>query len=140
MLARLEADVLAPKPDLVIWQFGSNGLLRGVSIDAMQAAVIKGIEQIHASGADVVLMNLQRAPRIDASPARDQVLSMIRSVALESKSALFHRYRLMAGWSDSMGDAYSQMLRDDQLHMNDLSYRCMAEVLAESLVGAARGP
>ena len=29
MLARLDKDVLALKPDLVIWQFGSNGLLRG---------------------------------------------------------------------------------------------------------------
>ncbi len=138
MLARLEQDVIGAAPDLVIWQFGSNGLLRGRSVDSMEATVRSGIERIHAIGADVMLLDLQRAPRIDALPERDQVLEMTRRVALNSSAALFHRYRLMAGWSDSLGEGYSQMVHEDQLHMTDQSYRCMARVLADSLVAAVR--
>jgi acyl-CoA thioesterase I len=138
MLARLEQDVIRLAPDLVIWQFGSNGLLRGRTVDSMEATVRAGIERIHAIGADVLLLDLQRAPRIDALPERDQVLEMTRRVALNSSAALFHRYRLMAGWSDSLGEGYSQMVHEDQLHMTDQSYRCMARVLADSLVAAVR--
>ena len=138
MLARLEQDVLGVEPDLVIWQFGSNGLLRGRSVDDMETAVRVGIERIHAVGADVVLLDLQHAPRIDAMPARDRVLQMTRRVAQATNTALFNRYGLMAGWGHSMGEQYARMVHADQLHMTDLSYRCLAQALAGSLVQTIR--
>lgn len=46
MLARLDRDVLGPRPDLVIWQTGSNDPLRGVSIDHFREATVAAVRQI----------------------------------------------------------------------------------------------
>jgi len=137
MLARLDRDVLVHKPDLVIWQFGSNGLLRGRSLADMEAAARIGIDRIKAAGAEVVLMDLQHAPRIDSSPARDDILAMMERLGRTTGTAIFHRYRLMKSWAASLGSGYSRMVHPDQLHMTDASYRCMAVALAASLYDAA---
>lgn len=133
MVARLEHDVLAQRPDLVLWQLGSNGVIRGLPVDGMENAVRAGINRIKAAGAEVVLIDLQHAPRIDEGVSRDQVLDMIRRVSRDTGVALFHRYRLMRAWDQQLGVAYRGMVHEDRLHMTDLSYRCMAHELAVSL-------
>lgn len=137
MLARLDKDVLALKPDLVIWQFGSNGLLRGRPLAELENGARLGIQRIRAAGAEVVLMDLQHAPRIDSAPARDEVLEMMTRVGRSTGTAVFHRYRLMKSWAASLGSGYSRMVHPDQLHMTDDSYHCMAIALATSLRSAA---
>jgi acyl-CoA thioesterase I len=137
MLARLDRDVLAHHPDLVIWQFGSNGLLRGRPLAEMEAGARIGIERIKATGAEVVLMDLQHAPRIDSVPARDEILAMMERLGRSTGAAVFHRYRLMKSWAASLGVGYSRMVHADQLHMTDASYYCMAAALAASLHRAA---
>src|SRR5690606_33108525 len=121
---------LSRKPDLVILQFGANGLMRGVPVAAMEKAATTCISRIKAAGADVMLMDLQHAPRIDGVARRDEILAMISRVARGTDSALFHRYRLMKAWAARMGDGYAGMVDTDQLHMTDSSYRCMAGALA----------
>jgi lysophospholipase L1-like esterase len=137
MLARLDKDVLAHKPDLVIWQFGSNGLLRGRPLAELEEGARLGIQRIRASGAEVVLMDLQHAPRIDNAPARDEILAMMARVGQSTGTPVFHRYRLMKAWAASLGGGYSRMVHADQLHMTDDSYHCMAMALATSLRSAA---
>lgn len=136
MLARLEQDVLAHRPDLVLWQFGSNGVMRGMPLSLMDSAAGAGIRRIRAAQADVVLIDLQHAPRIDMMPARDQVLRLMRELAHDSGAALFHRYRLMDAWDKRLGADYRRMLLDDRLHLNDYSYRCFAIELAQALDSA----
>jgi lysophospholipase L1-like esterase len=135
MLARLDRDVLAHRPDLVIWQFGSNALLRGRSTQEMEAAARAGIGRLKAAGVEVILMDLQHAPRIDSVASRDDILNMMKRLSHSTQTALFHRYRLMKAWAATMGSGYGRMVAPDQLHMTDASYYCMADALAESLQG-----
>ena len=44
-LARLDADVLAVRPQLVIWQVGANGALRNADPAAFRAMVSSGVPQ-----------------------------------------------------------------------------------------------
>jgi len=135
MLARLDRDVLAHRPDLVIWQFGSNALLRGRSTQEMEAGARAGIGRLKAAGVEVILMDLQHAPRIDSVASRDDILNMMKRLSHSTQTALFHRYRLMKAWAATMGSGYGRMVAPDQLHMTDASYYCMADALAESLQG-----
>jgi acyl-CoA thioesterase I len=137
MLDRLDRDVLAHAPDLVIWQFGSNGLMRGRPLAEMETAVRTGIQRLRNAGAEVMLMDLQHAPRIDGMAGRDDVLNMMERLSVSTGTALFHRYRMMKAWAASLGAGYAQMLSADQLHMTDTSYRCMADALAANLQRAA---
>lgn len=136
MLARLDSDVLVHAPDLVIWQFGSNGLMRGRPLAEMENAARSGIERLRRAGAEVMLMDLQHAPRIDGVAGRDEVLGMMERLSESTGAALFHRYRMMKAWATSLGSGYAQMLSADQLHMTDTSYRCMAGALAATLQSA----
>ena len=140
MLVRLERDVLAHRPDLVIWQFGSNALLRGRPMAAMEAAARIGIARLKAAGVEVILMDLQHAPRIDQVAERDATLAMMQRLSQSTRTALFHRYRLMKAWSAEMGADYGRMVAADQLHMTDASYGCMADTLAASLQRLVTAP
>src|ERR1035438_4171800 len=55
MLARLDRTVLAEKPDLVLWQVGTNAALRDSALPPVGGAVHEGLARLKASGADVVL-------------------------------------------------------------------------------------
>ena len=133
MLARLDRDVIAHDPDLVIWQFGSNSLLRQSPLDALERGAREGIGRLQASGVEVVMMDLQHAPRIDRLAARDDVLAMMRRLHQSTGAPLFHRYRLMKAWAMAMGPGYGAMVASDQLHLTDASYGCLANALADGL-------
>ena len=59
-LSRLECDVIAEAPSLVIWQVGTNAVYRKVdyNFDAVQQAIAVGLDWL-ARRTDVVLMDLQ---------------------------------------------------------------------------------
>src|SRR6476659_1926993 len=61
-LARLEADVLAVRPQLVIWQVGANGALRNADPAVFRDMVSGGVRRLQAAGADVILMDNQQSP------------------------------------------------------------------------------
>src|SRR5262249_22223784 len=62
MLARFDESVAAEHPDLVLWQLGTNAVLRGDRLSASSSLVRHGIERIKSIGADVVLIDPQFAP------------------------------------------------------------------------------
>jgi acyl-CoA thioesterase-1 len=136
MLARLDRDVVTRRPDLVIWQFGSNSLLRRRPLADLEQGAREGIGRLQAAGIEVVMMDLQHAPRIDRIPARDDVLAMMERLHRSTGAALFRRYRLMRAWEAAMGPDYGVMVAADELHMTDASYACLASVLADDLVAA----
>ena len=68
-VARFQRDVLSHKPDLVVWQLGTNDVAWGGHPDEqLKDRVLQGVKMLKASGADVILMDLQYAPVVLASP------------------------------------------------------------------------
>src|SRR5262249_47025881 len=59
MLARFDKAVLAEQPDLVLWQVGTNAVLRHHSFGLVATFIHEGLARLKASGADVVLMDPQ---------------------------------------------------------------------------------
>lgn len=138
MLARLEADVLSAHPTLVIWQAGANAVLQGMPPEEFRAALAGGIARVHAVGADVLLMDSQRAPRILQAPGFEKVDAAINDLAAETYAELFSRAALMRAW-ETAGTPAAEMLSPDGLHHNDRGYACVAEALARTVL-AAIGP
>jgi lysophospholipase L1-like esterase len=62
--ARFKKDVLANKPALVIWQVGTNAAWKDYFLDDVRIAILRGLDHLAGTGADVVLMNLQFAPAL----------------------------------------------------------------------------
>src|SRR4051794_81763 len=59
-MARFERDVLSHRPDLVVWQLGTNDIAwGGRPDDRLKNLILQGVRALKASGADVILMDLQ---------------------------------------------------------------------------------
>jgi lysophospholipase L1-like esterase len=79
MMRRLPG-VIAERPDLVIWQTGSNDALRGVPIDRFEAETRAGIVQLRDAGIDVMLMEPQLSQRLADTPGSAVYLEAVRSL------------------------------------------------------------
>ena len=97
-VARLMPDVVAIRPQLVIWQVGANGAMRGNDPAAFEAEVTEGVAALHAAGADVILMDNQRSPRILAAPEHAVIEAALAEAAASGGASLFARSRLMDQW------------------------------------------
>jgi len=137
MIRRFQSDVIAERPDLVLWQVGTNAVLRNRAMRLEASLLHQGIRQLKATGADVVLVDPQFAPKVMVKRDADVMLGLIASAATEEDIALFRRYDLMRHWRDRLGMPFQAFRAPDGLHMNDWSYACVAKALADAIVEAA---
>jgi acyl-CoA thioesterase I len=140
MLARLEHDVLAEKPDLVLWQVGTNSVLRDRDLGPAAAAIRKGLARIKATGADVVRMDPQFAPEVIAKAEIGPMNSLIAALAREDDAGLFRRYAVMQNWRQASGIPFETFISPDHLHMNDWGYGCVARILANAIADTVSRP
>jgi acyl-CoA thioesterase I len=147
-LARLTADVVDAHPDLAIWQVGTNAVLRRDNLTADGEWVREGVAMMKAAGIDVVLMDLQYAPRVLARAPYREMEELIADAANEAHVGLFRRFALMRYWQNTHSAEAPAMIGPDGLHMTDAGYGCLASDLASALVAnwqageklAHRGP
>jgi len=132
-VARFERDVLPENPDLVIWQVGTNDALHDEDIALYHEAMKQGIDALQAAGIDILIMDLQYAPQILAHPLYRQIEQEISALGREEGTPVFHRFAIMHHWLTSDGLDFKAMLSPDGLHMNDLSYSCLGQLLAEAI-------
>jgi acyl-CoA thioesterase I len=134
VMPRLETDVLAMRPTLVIWQTGANEMLRGIDPARFAARLDEGVRRILDSGADVVLMDNQVAPRLleDQQAIYDGVTA---KEAQDRRVSLFSRTRLMREWR-AVEPAVDNMIGPDGLHHTDRGYACLAGALGQAMIDA----
>ena len=134
-MKRLDVDVLDAKPDLVIWQMGTNAILREIDYADFDRVVQEGIDRMQRAGIEILLMDLQYAPRVIEVPDHRRMLEHFDALGEHNHIPVFHRYAVMKYWADAMRTRYVSMLSSDGLHLNDTSYGCLAERLADAIVG-----
>jgi len=132
-LNRLDRDVVAEHPDLVIWQVGTNAVLRRDDLTADEQLIRRGVSLMKEDGIDVVLMDLQYARRILSRPAWGEMERVIGEIAHSNQVGLFRRFEIMQEWDHTQQLAPAAMIGPDGLHMTDASYGCLANQLAEAL-------
>lgn len=137
MLARLDRD-LANKPDLVLWQVGTNALLGENGVETQAPLIRDGLRRIRAAGADVILIDPQYAPHVLRDPDARPMVALLAKIGAEANVPVFRRFALMQHWHEAREYAFSDMLAPDLFHMNDWSYGCLARNLAAALVANAQ--
>jgi lysophospholipase L1-like esterase len=140
MMARFAADVFAAHPQLVIWQVGTNSVLRDRPLDKHSAELHEGIDELKATGADVVLIDVQYSPAVIV---KSETLDMVDQIALTAKEKnvdLFHRFAAMRDWRENQHLSFDTFVSPDGLHMNDWGYGCMAKLLGSAIAEAATRP
>jgi acyl-CoA thioesterase-1 len=140
MLARFDTSVIAEKPDLVIWQMGTNSVLRDHPIDPRATSLHQGLARLKAIHADVILLDPQYTPKVIAKPEIDGMLAQISATAKEQNVDLFRRFAMMRRWYQVDHMPFDAFASPDGLHMNDWSYGCLAKWLGTAIVEAATRP
>ena len=81
MLERFGTDVIATKPDLVLWQFGTNSVIRDDKFNNHDVAIREGLTKIRSTGADIVLIDPQFTPKVIVKPEATRMVELIASTA-----------------------------------------------------------
>ena len=139
MLKRFDAAVVAAKPDLVIWQLGTNSVLRDHQLGDHAASIRIGLDKIRATGADIVLIDPQFAPKVIAKAEAAQMVDLIAATAKREDIDLFPRFRVMKRWRER-GMGFETFVAPDGLHMNDWGYACLAQALGDAITEAVQRP
>lgn len=140
MYERIEDDVLAFKPHIVIWQTAVNDAIHDVGTDILAKYLRKGIDKLREGGAEVVLMGGQWLPRPERYPRYSEYRNVMREVAAELNVPLFKRYDTMTAWAKAGHMTQEEILGVDGLHMVDASYRCLAVLVADGIAKALLPP
>lgn len=137
MLSRLSTEVIPEAPQAVIWQVGTMAILSDLDPRAVGSLLLRGVREITATGADLIVMDPQYAPKVLIHRQAEELVGQLGGVAVQAGAGLFRRFQLMRFWHDHhLG--FDQFLSPDQLHMNDWSYGCLANALAVAIVRAVR--
>ena len=135
MLARLKSSVLDLKPDLVIWQVGTNAILRDLDPADTAKMVEEGVSAIQAAGADLVLVDPQYAPRVnERAENAGRMMKLLNRVAEIRHVGLFPRFEVMRDWHERQSVPIDNFITPDGLHMNDWGYACFAQLLGDDII------
>lgn len=134
-ISRIDRDVLRYKPDLLIWQVGTNDVVwRGIADNAKEM-LASAVKRIKAAKTDVVLLDLQYAPLVTLTSRHERMETIIAEVAAEQRVGYFQRFLLMKRAIDAgiMG-----LVWWDGLHNSAEGYKCVGVALARTIDAASR--
>jgi lysophospholipase L1-like esterase len=135
MMNRLQSSVLDMKPDLVIWQVGTNAVLRNLDPVETAKLVSEGVARIQAAGADLVLVDPQYSPRVnERAQSASQIVSLLGKVAALRHVGFFPRFEVMREWHEEQAIPIDKFVIADGLHMNDWGYACFAQLLGDDII------
>ena len=135
MMKRLQTAVLDMKPDLVIWQVGTNAVLRNLDPIETAKLVEEGIARIQAAGANLVLVDPQYSPRINERAASaSQMIRLLGKVAEIRHVGFFPRFEVMREWHEKQDIPIDNFVIADGLHMTDWGYACFAQLLGDDII------
>lgn len=133
MLERLHTHIIALKPALVVWQTGVNDAIQDVGIEDFRETMLRGVRDMKAAGIDVILVNQQFYPRSERVAGYTDYLRVMREVAEAERVPLFRRFAIMKHLVTSRQHTAEELLAPDNFHLNDLSYGCLADLLADAI-------
>jgi acyl-CoA thioesterase I len=135
---RMQREVAEVKPDLVIWQVGTNDALRHVAIDSFKNCLRKTLAWLKEQHIDIILINPQYGDQLIKDAYYEDMVNAVAEVAREAEVLLVDRFQLMQKLQREHADRL--YLSADNLHMNDEGYRCLAEQLAATIIKALPQP
>jgi lysophospholipase L1-like esterase len=149
---RIDRDVIAEKPCLVIWQMGTNAVWQSKqdnppSQEETIAALRRGIQQLRDQRSiDIVLMDPQYVPAMLTPAVRaaaDRMVAAIAEVSRADRVNLFRRFELMKGWHDVENISFDRMVDPGdttRLHDSDWTTGRLTGILGDLILSRVPKP
>lgn len=129
---RMKREVEETKPDLVIWQVGTNDAIRHVGVDRFKGCLKTTLTWLNEQKIDVVLIDPQYGDALTKDTYYETMVTAVADVAREMHVLLLDRFEAMRELQRQRGDGF--YLTSDNLHLNDVGHRCLGEQLARAIV------
>lgn len=129
---RIRSEVALMKPELVLWQLGTNDALSRVDPDQFSDIVKSTIDWLHDSGIDVVLVGLQYTSRFAKDESYEAIREALQKVATDEKVLYVRRYDAMRYIAQTRANLH--LMATDNFHLSDLGNQCMAEHVARAMI------
>ncbi len=139
-MARRIPGVIAQKPDLIIWQTGSNDPLRDVPLQRFVDRTRDGILAMRRAGIDVMLMEPQDCAVLRAHPGSLAYRDAVRQLASDMGVPLVRRYDLMHAWIAARLLTPAELMSGDGLHMGDGGYALLAADVGKDILSLSGLP
>jgi hypothetical protein len=151
-LLRFDTDVIAEKPDLVIWQVGTNAVWQGPdqkppppSFDETTRAIRDGLVTLrNETQADVILMDLQYLPAVLTPANKDKALAMVEVISKLARDAgvnVFRRFAFMKGLYEVEQVSFDRMVDpndDSRLHESEWATGRVASAVMLAIVDGVK--
>jgi len=148
-LLRFDTDVIAEKPDLVIWQVGTNAVWQGPgtnppppSFDETGTAIRDGLVKLRKeTQADVILMDLQYVPAVLTPAIKHKAIAMVEVISQLARDAgvnVFRRFAFMKGLYEVEQASFDRIVDptdDSRLHESDWATGRVAWAVQLAIVG-----
>jgi lysophospholipase L1-like esterase len=148
-LQRFDTDVIAERPDLVIWQVGTNAVWQSPdhkppppSFDKTTTAIRDGLVKLRdETQADVILMDLQYVPAVLTPAKKDKAIAMVEVISELARDAgvnVFRRFAFMKGLYQVEQVSFDRMVDptdNDRLHDSDWATERVAWAVKLAIVG-----
>ena len=145
---RFDTDVIAEKPDLVIWQVGTNAVWqspeqnpRPLSLDETTSAIREGLVKLrNQTQADVILMDLQYVPAVLTTAKKDKAVAMVKAISELARDAgvnVFRRFAFMKGLYEVEQVSFDRMVDpadERRLHDSDWATHRVAWAMKLAIV------
>ena len=129
-LERLRGELASSRPDLVIWQVGTNDAVGGVDAAVFRANLEAGVVAARAQRVPMILVDQQFYPEIKDLARYQRFVAIIGEVGARMRVPVFSRFAMMQAWGAKSTAVLSATLSADGFHMDDLGYACLAKALA----------
>lgn len=127
---RLEAALL--KPDLVLWQVGTNDALSRIPVADFSHTLSRTLKWLKGNDIDVVLVGMQYTKSVARDEHYRLIKDALKQITAEQGVAFVKRYDAMKYMEETR--AKMSFVSSDDLHLNDLGYRCMADHVARGIL------
>lgn len=146
-LQRFDTDVIAAKPDLVIWQVGTNAVWQPPdqnppSFNDTTGAIRDGLVKLrNQTQADVILMDLQYVPAVLTPAKKFKAIAMVEAISELARDAgvnVFRRFAFMKALHEVERVSFDRMVDptdNDRLHDSDWATQRVAWALQLAIVG-----
>jgi lysophospholipase L1-like esterase len=138
MVDRIEDDVVALEPSLVIWQTGTVDTVNNVDVEEFGSDLSHGIDILHKEDIDVMLMNMQYSRRMELVLNYQPYDDMMTDIAAQSDVAVFDRLGIMKYWAYNGRFDYDHVPRSERRQLAAKVHGCLGRLLAEMIHKAVR--
>ena len=131
---RIRSEVALVKPDLVLWQLGTNDALARVDPGQFTDIVESTINWLKGNNIDVVLVGLQYTTRFAKDDSYFAIREALEKIARDEKVLYIKRYDAMLFIAETKLKVH--LMASDNYHLSDMGTQCQAEHVARAMIAS----